>query len=31
MSKWFVNFANRVAEASGYPTVFVAAAATVLV
>jgi low affinity Fe/Cu permease len=31
MSKWFVNFANRVAEASGYPSVFVAAVVTVLV
>jgi low affinity Fe/Cu permease len=31
MSKRFVNFANRVAEASGYPSVFVAAVATVLV
>jgi low affinity Fe/Cu permease len=31
MSKWFVNFANRVAEASGYPSVFVAAVVTVLI
>jgi low affinity Fe/Cu permease len=31
MSKWFVNFADRVAEASGYPSVFVAAVVTVLV
>jgi low affinity Fe/Cu permease len=31
MSKWFVNFANRVAETSGYPSVFVAAVVTVLV
>jgi low affinity Fe/Cu permease len=31
MNKWFVNFANRVAEASGYPSVFVAAVGTVLI
>jgi low affinity Fe/Cu permease len=31
MSKWFVNFAKRVAEASGYPSAFVAAVAMVIV
>jgi low affinity Fe/Cu permease len=31
MSKWFVNFANRIAEASGYPSVFAVAVAIVLV
>jgi low affinity Fe/Cu permease len=31
MNRWFVNFANRVAEASGYPSVFVVAVATVLI
>jgi low affinity iron permease len=30
MHKGFVNFANRVAEASGYPSVFAVAVATVL-
>jgi low affinity Fe/Cu permease len=31
MNRWFVNFANRVAEASGYPSVFVVAVVTVLI
>jgi low affinity Fe/Cu permease len=30
MSKWFVRFANRVAEGSGYPSVFIVAVMTVL-
>jgi low affinity Fe/Cu permease len=31
MNRWFVDFANRVAEASGYPCVFAASVATILV
>jgi low affinity Fe/Cu permease len=31
MHKSFVNFANRVAEASGYPSIFVAAVVTVFI
>jgi low affinity Fe/Cu permease len=31
MNRWFVDFANRVAEASGYPSVFAASVATILV
>jgi low affinity Fe/Cu permease len=31
MNRWFVDFANRVAEASRYPSVFAASVATILV
>jgi low affinity Fe/Cu permease len=31
MGKWLVRFANRVAEGSGYPSVFIVAVMTVLI